>query len=274
MGREIIVSSGDALQTILLDHGGEVRQVPLEHAGALCVSESQIYCACGDVIWKMDRRHLIPTGIFGGGPDMRSLTLSKDATKLFALSGEADSVLMLSAKNGEPLLLNRAGVNPRGMALDGDCLAIAGGESGMAYIFCAHSLQMLDAIPMPGPVYSVAIQNGTLYALCMTEELSSLLITQKRRETRSVLALMGMPGTLLIRKNDLIAATDGALHIVSLDGKRLLKRIGISAHPVWMEDTGKEVLLLDGCTERLFSVGIHGMRLLAGHAAYAALCMV
>ena len=274
MGREIIVSSGDALRMISLDHGGEMRHVPLEHAGALCVSESKIYCACGDVIWQMDRRNLMPTGLFSGGPDMRSLMLSKDGTRLFALSGEADSVLMLSAKNGEPLLLNHAGVNPRGMALDGACLAIAGGESGMAYIFCAYSLQLLHAISMPGPVYSVAIRNGTLYALCMTEELSSLLITQKRGEICSVLALTGMPGTLLIRQNDLIAATEGALHIVSPDGKRLLKRIGISAQTVWMEDTGREMLLLDGCTEKLFSIGIHGVQLLAGHVLCAAFCMV
>jgi len=271
MGREVIVSSGDALRMVSLENGREMQRIPLERAGALCISESQIYCACGDAIWRLDRRYLTPTGLFCGGPDMCSLMISGDGTRLFALCGEADSVLMLSAETGEPLLLNRAGVNPREMALDGEMLAVAGGESGLVLMLCARSLHVLDAISMPGPVYSAALREGTIYALCLTAELSSLLVTQKKGGSRHILALAGMPGRLLMRRNCLLTATDGALHAVSLDGRRIMRRISVPGRAVWMADTGEETLLLDGYTEKLFAAGRNGTRLIVRQAAFAAL---
>jgi len=273
MAREIVISSGDTLRMISLEQDErETQSVPLDRAGALCTSESHIICACDSVIWQFDRKRLMPTGLFGGGPGMCSLLLSQDGMHLFALCGEADSVLMISTQSGEPILLNKAGVNPREMALDGEILAIAGGESGLVLILCAHSLNLLDVISMPGPVYSVAIGKGTLHALCLTAELSSLLVTQKKGETRCMLALAGMPGRLLRRQNCLFAATDGAMYAVSPDGRRILRRINIPGRAVWMADAGDETLLLDGYTERLFAVKENNVRLLALHAAYAALC--
>jgi len=234
MGREVIVSSGDALRMVSLENGREMQRIPLERAGALCISESQIYCACGDAIWRLDRRYLTPTGLFCGGPDMCSLMISGDGTRLFALCGEADSVLMLSAETGEPLLLNRAGVNPREMALDGEMLAVAGGESGLVLMLCARSLHVLDAISMPGPVYSVAMNQKRIHALCMTPRLSSLLVTLGMGGGSSIVPLHGMPGRLLLLADALYAATYGWLYRLAPDGEKILRRSPAPGKAAWL----------------------------------------
>lgn len=271
MGRELVVSSGDALRRISLEDGCEKQRVLLERAGALCIAGDSVYCACGDVIWRLDKRKLTPTGLFGGGPGICSMKASLDGERLFALCSEGDSVLMLNAEDGKPILFNRAGVNPREMVMDGEALAIAGGESGLALILCSRSLRMMGAFSMPGPVYSVALQAGTLYALCLTAELSSVLVTQRRGGMRSMLALAGMPGSLMLRGNCLLAATDHALHTVSLDGKQMIGSICIPGRPVWMADAGEEMLFVDGYSEKLFVSSRNGVRLLIHQASFAAL---
>jgi len=242
--------------------------VPLEQAGALCASTSHVFCACGRMIWKLDRKTLTPTGLFCGGPDMCQLMLSPNGMCLYALCGEADSILQLNAGTGEALFLNRVGVNPRQMSLDRDLIAVAGGESGLVLILRARSLCIIDVLEMPGPVYGVAMEEGRVYALCLTAALSSVLVTRNPDGSWCRLCFEGMPGCLLLRRDRLLAATDGLLHMVSLDGKRIIGIKHLTGRMVWMAEAGEETLMLDGYTEKLFAAGTNGMRLIAPNAAF------
>jgi len=271
MGREAIVSSGDALRIISLEDGHEALRMPFERADALCASESGVFCACRGVIWRLDRRTLAPSGLFGGGPGVSSLLLSQDGKRLYALCGEADSVLMLDAQTGEALLLNRSGVNPREMTLDGDVLAVAGGESGLLILLCAQTLRVLNALAMPGPVYSLALGNGKIHALCLSAALTSLLVTQGPSGDCCVLELAGMPGRLLLGQNRLLAATEGALYAISPDGKRIMGKACIPGRAVWLAGAGKETLMLDGYTDSLYIVKPNGLKLICANTASASL---
>ena len=203
---------------------------------------------------------------------MRSLLLSPDGERLYVLSAEADSVLMLRARTGEPVYLNRAGVNPRELALDGDVLAIAGGESGAVFLLSSDTLRCLKVLEMPGPVYSAALFGGILYALCLSPSLSTLLIAQNRCGIRCMHELAGMPGSLLVRRNRLLAATDGMLYTVSLDGRVILGKQCIPGRAVWLCSAGEDLLMLDGYTERLFLLGKSGMETICDHVAAASFC--
>ena len=107
------------------------------------------------------------TGLFAGGPGMKRILSSPDGTRLLLLCAEADSVLLLDAGCGLPLVLARAGLNPQNIALDetGDVLADAAGERGEELLMSARSLTLLRRLSMPGMVFEVTLCGGTVHAL-------------------------------------------------------------------------------------------------------------
>ena len=247
-----------------------VRQIPLERTGAVCAGHEDVFCACGRQIVRLDVRTLLPKSAFCGGPEMNDLKASKDGTALYALCSEGDSVLLIDLNRGEPVLLNRAGVNPRNMAIDESVLAVAGGESGEVHLLCARSLRVLDHLSMPGPVYAVAMQAGHIYALCLTASLNCALVTITGC-MRSEHILSGLPGCLFAGQKALYAATEGALYMVSPDGTRILGVRGAPGRASWMAETDGSLLLLDAYSEGLFLRERAGWRLLCRNAAFAAL---
>lgn len=265
-----LASGGGAVREIALDGAREIRHVRLEHAGALCASDRCVFCACGDVIWRLERKSLMPQTLFAGGPGVCQMLLSKDQERLYALCAEADSVLMLCEKTGEPMLVNRAGVNPRQMALEGDTLAIAGGESGYVLLLCARSLQVRHALSMPGPVYSVALCAEYVYALCLTPSLSSVLVTTDENGKHSRLFLSGMPGRLLIHRNALLIQTEGMLYAASLDGREILQSYRAPGRAAWLHDVQDRLLMLDAYSDSLFFLGKDGWRMAASGVSFAA----
>lgn len=261
MERELFISTGGGIRVCALS--GEVRrQAALEGAGALCVSQEQLLCACenGREIFRLDRRTLMPQALYPGGPGVCRLCLSPDGARLYVLCGDADSVMMLDARSGQPLVVCRAGCNPQQMALEGDALAIAGGESGCVHLLSAHTLRAEGSLSMPGPVYSAAMGQGRVHALCLTQTLNSLLVTVQPGGEMRMLALSGMPGCLLLRERMLLAATQRRLYVVSTDGGCVL---GQNAAPGRIHQLLKEEGRLFACDmlgERLFACAARDRR--------------
>lgn len=251
LGEELLVSGGGAVRAFALDGIWRERHIPLEHAGAICIAGRNVFCASGDRIVRLDAQSLLPKAILGGGPDMVDLKTSEDGAYLYALCGEADSVLMFNLRSCEPVLLNRAGVNPKRIAIDGDVLAVAGGESGAVHLLCAKTLRMLGELAMPGPAYDVVTGGGRLCALCLTASLDSALVTIFGGK-RSVLMLSGMPGCLLMQGGLTMAATDGMLYLVSSDGTKVLRMFAAPGRASWLGMTRGRLLLLDAYSESLF----------------------
>ncbi len=201
---------------------------------------------------------------------MNDLKVSRDGAALYALCSEGDSVLMIDLDRGEPVLLNRAGMNPRSMAIDEGMLAVAGGESGEVHLLCARSLRVLDHLAMPGPVYAVAMQAGHIHALCLTASLNCVLVTITGC-IRSEHILSGLPGCLFVGHKALYAATEGTLYTVSLDGTRILGMCAAPGRASWMDEADGRLLLLDAYSEGMFLRERTGWRLLCRNAAFAAL---
>lgn len=86
-----------------------------------------------------------------------------------------------------------------------------------ARFLCWHVL------PMPGMVYDVRLRNGSIYALCLNEAMTSTLVTVPPCRIRQMLRLEGMPGALAMCRETLLCATEGFLHAVSMDGTRVLR---------------------------------------------------
>ena len=230
-----------------------------------------MFCACREAIWRLDRASLMPRALFAGGPGVCDLLCSADGTYLYALCAEADSLLMLDAKTGDMLLLNRAGVNPRHMVICGGMLAVAGGEEGSVLLFDSVTLRIEACLYMPGPVYSVALDGKRVHALCLTPTLSSLLVTVNPGGDRLLLPLPGMPGRLLHCGNVLLAGTQDALHVISPDGGCCLYRRRAPGRPAWVENTENGLLWLDLCSERLFLFSASGWQGIGSNVGAAAI---
>lgn len=271
MEREVLVSQGNAVHAIDLESNQVRQSAPLERAGALCVMYQSVFCASQGAIWRLDRASLTPRALFAGGPGMCDLQCSADGAYLYVLCAEADSLLKLDAKTGDMLLLNRAGVNPRHMAIGSDMLAVAGGEEGSVLLLDGRTLRIEACLYMPGPVYSVALDGKRVYALCLTPALSSLLVTVNPGKDRVLLPLPGMPGRLLPRGDVLLAGTQEALHIVSPDGGCCLGRCSAPGRPAWIADTGEGLLWLDSDSECLYDKHRNGWRLMGRNVCAAAI---
>ena len=267
MERELLISTGFGIRVCALS--GEVRrQAALEGAGALCASQDQLLCACGNgrEIFRLDRQTLMPQALYPGGPGVCGLCLSEDGARLYVLCGEADSVMMLDARSGRPLMINRAGCNPQQMALEGNTLAIAGGESGCVHLLNARTLQAEGCLSMPGPVYSAVMGQGRVHALCLTPTLDSLLVTVQPGGERRTLAFCGLPGCLLLREKTLLAATQRRLYAVSADGGRVLRQGAAPGRIRQMLGEGEMLFACDMLGERLYACAPAGGRWRPLHA--------
>ena len=277
MSGQLIVSGGDELREFSLPGAIPKRRIRLEGSGALCASAGNVFCACdwGDVIWRMDGRLLVPTGLFAGGPGMCDLMLSPDGERLYALCADADSLLAMSAVSGAPLMVNRVGVNPRQLAMDedGEVLAVAGGECASAVLLCAKTLRVLGQLPMPGIVYSVALCGGRVHALCLNDALGSTLTTVLPGGVRQTLRLPGMPGLLQSGRQGLLAATHEHLFTVSPDGARILAERDAAGRAGRFFDRPDGAIMQDSLGEALFARGAGSgrWRLIADCARDAAL---
>jgi len=231
--------------------------MPLEGVDALCACGDCLFCACGRerAIWRADRASLMPQAVCPGGPGMCAMCASDDGARLYTFLGEADSVLMSDAKTGGALFVGRCGCNPGGMTMHDSMLIIAGGEDGCVHGLDAATLESRFCLSMPGPVWDAAAARGRIHALCLTQELSSLLITVEGGEQRCVLALEGMPGCLHMQDNRLLAATQGWIYAVSADGRRIIARERAPGRAIRMEKAGNRLLLLDPLSERLYARG-------------------
>lgn len=262
MGERIIVSGGGELREFAGNAPG--RRIRLDGAGALCACGGQLYCACdwGDVIWRLSGAMLVPTALFAGGPGMCQLLPSRAGDHLFALCADADSLLLLDAASGAPLMVNRVGVNPRAMAMDetGDVLAVAGGECGEAVLLCAHTLGVVRRLPMPGMVYAVALRAGTVYALSLSDTLDATLTAVPPCGVRQTLPLPGMPGTLAWHGDALACATQGHLYGISPCGTRILSAREAAGRASRLLFAGDGLLLCDPLGEAAYRLSLRSGR--------------
>lgn len=259
MAQEIYVSRHDGISMCSLE-GKQLRSAALEQAGVLCVGKKHLYCARDDgrEIVRFDLQTLTKQAVLGGGTGISQLMLSADGERLYALCSDADSVLMLDALSGMPMIVCCVGCNPQQMTLCSDMLAVAGGESGCVYLLNAHSLEVCMCLSMPGPVYGVALCGHAVHAICMTQTLDTLLVTDSPAG-RVQLVLSGMPGRMLLAKDELLISSHGWLHAVSRDGKRLLWKRAAPGRASALLAADGQVLYRDMLSERLFMSGGGGM---------------
>lgn len=257
MERRIIVSGGDQLREIVMPEAARQRCIRLEGAGALAARGESLFCACGEVIWRLETRRLVPSALFAGGPVICQMALSPCGGRLYALLQDADSLLMLDALSGAPLILNRVGVCPRAMAMDeaGETLAVAGGECAKTVLLCARTLNVLSQLPMPGIVYAVALSGGTVYSLSLSDTLDTTLTTVSPGGVCRSLALCGMPGALCLRGGTLLAATHGHLYTIAADGSRVLGQRSAAGRARRLLACGEQLLVCDMLGEAVFALG-------------------
>lgn len=169
MRERIIVSGGGKLRAFDAQGLRLVMETPLEGSGALCAGRGFVLCACGAerVIYRLHAQTLLPQGVCAGGPGMRAMCLSGDGERLYVLLSGADSVLMLSGKDGAPAALARVGVNPQSMRLDdtGERLIIAGGRDGCAHLLCARTLRLLRRVEFGGFLADASCRGNRVRAM-------------------------------------------------------------------------------------------------------------
>lgn len=217
----LIVSGGNRLCEFD-ENLSYLRSAALEQAGALCAMGQSLYCACENVIWRMNAATLMPSALFAGGPGMRTLLASPGRRRIYALCADADSLLSLDSVTGAPLYLNRAGVNPMSAMIEesGGVIAVAGGESAETVLLSADTLDVLRRLPMPGIVFSAAAHEGVVYSLSLSERLTSLFTVSSSSGSMTK-ELEGMPGSLLLRGSSVTALTHGKWYEFDANGSLL-----------------------------------------------------
>jgi len=256
MGERIVVSGENGVFAYACPPVRPSESCRLCGAGAVCGGKDCLFVACDreKAIWRLDGRTLMPSGVFAGGPGMAQMMTSWDGAYLYVLCAEADSLLMLSAQSGAPLVLSRVGVNPCAMAMDenGDMLAVAAGASGDVLLLSARSLRLMERLGTCGMVFSVAVKAGNVYALSLTETMDSVLTSFLPGGRRSELSLSGMPGTLCALGEGIAAATHREICFAALDGSTVLGRMGCPgrAGRLWIQPEG--MLMTDMWSDALF----------------------
>lgn len=274
MGETVVVSGGGELRELSLPRGQVVRRMALEGAGALCAGGGSLFAASrwGEVIWRLDARMLVPTGLFAGGPGVCRLMLSHSGERLYALCGEADSLIMLDARSGAPLLLNRVGVSPCAMALDetGGRIAVAGGGCGEVIVLDAQSLRTERRLSTCGMVFGTALHAGRIYALSLDETMNAAVTAFFPSGGHAVQALPGMPGALAVQGAQLVAATHAGVFLLAPDTLRIRACFDAPGRAGRLLCAGAGLMMTDQWSDGLY-LRSGRWRLLAGQVSDAVL---
>ena len=147
---------------------------------------------------------LAPMRVLPLGPGVNRMVCAPDGQRLYALCEDADSVMCLSLRSGQPLLLARAGVQPRDMTLTSEGLLIAGGAQCEAQLFCPRSLQLTSCLATPGLCVGAACVGNRCCTLSMTEQATGVLCVHHAEGSFHVLSeIDALPGGLCAAENGL-----------------------------------------------------------------------
>lgn len=255
MAERLIVTGGGKVRALDSATLAETARISLTGSGAVCRFERNLFVSSGwgDVIWRLAVDSLVPTALFAGGPGVSRLMTTPEG-RLLVLCADADS-LMLMTQDGAPLVVNRAGVNPRSMALspDGRMVLVSGGASGEALLFEAANLSLLRALPMAGLVHDAVFYGDTICTLVMTETLDTLLCLVGTCGHVRMLPLSGMPGAIAAGGGALLCQAGGRLYRVSAEEGRVIRIWNAPGRAERMLKAGEKLLMLDSLTESLLA---------------------
>lgn len=274
MQREVLISGGDRLRRWSIEENKVIAETTLEGGGALCVCGGMVFAAgeLDGAIYRFDDRLLI-SGIYAGGPGMCAMCASADAQRLYVLLADANSVLMLHASDGMPMILAHAGIHPRRMHMDDvqGTLVIAGGEDGCVRLLCPQTLRLQRAIREDGVCCDAMTDGDRVFMLMRTPTLGTRLILHGRAERREI-ALRGMPGTLCMAAGMLLVSAGKWLYTLDPDTLRLRHKVFGASYPGKLIGRGEQSLLLCPASETLYIMENSRRRLLCQGARDAAFC--
>lgn len=254
----LIASTAEGLTVLEPGSGRIMGSMRLDGACAVCCGRRAVYCAADDgAIWRIDPDRLSPTAIFSGGPGITSLCVDAREERLYALCADADSLLMCCAQSGQPLLLNRAGLNPQSMihARAEGLIVVAGGEDEHVLVFCDKTLQLADVLPVKGIACAASLRGNMIYALSMEEAQSCLLTAAERGGKIRRIRLPGLPGMLLAEEGGVIAAAGNRLYAIDPEGSAVTKDMRMPARTGKMISfSGREgsAAILDRAAQNLY----------------------
>lgn len=198
---------------------------------------------------------------FSAPPGLECMQSSPDGGKLYLLSGEADSLLTVSATTGEMLYGNAAGVYPRSVQVDatGTLCAVAGGAAGEILLYQTPSLKLVRSITVPGIACQAVFCSNGLAILCAIEngEVDTVLgfVGPSRKTMEEVYRLPGLPGALAaLPDGTLLVGSVGSLARISLHPKKAVWRSSSFGLPSTLSVLGNEVLVSDPLLGRVIQM--------------------
>lgn len=247
-------AGGNRIRRMDLNTGEILCEASIGGCSAVCACAETVYTAGKEerVIYRLDKR-LLPCSVCAGGPGISALAVSGDGERLFALLSEADGVLMLSGRDGSPMIFARAGVTPAGMRLDvrRQFLMVAGGRDGCAWLLCAKTLNMLCTYRGEGICCDALCCGSRICALLLTPALHTRLMVWEKSGGCRQICFPGEPGSLLLRDQQLFVSAGQWLYVLDARQLHLVERRFLEHGPGRLIGAGK-VFLLSPAKETLY----------------------
>ncbi|MEG0767381.1 MAG: beta-propeller fold lactonase family protein [Clostridia bacterium] len=231
----------------------------LAQPSSLCGRDGWIYCACmaDACIWRLRGDNLQPVQCYAAGKGIEHICLSRDGRRLYALLGEADSLLMLDVDAGYPLMSTPVGVHPRDMRLDhsGRWLAVAGGASGSILMLEADTLRVRAEYAVDGIACGVLFGREEMLALCASGDYELHTVIGGIRPHQGLwherFTLPGLPGAFAMSAQGLYVGHLGGIALFQERNGTVIWKLTLRGLPDQLLPIGHQLCFADRLEGRL-----------------------
>ncbi|MDR1570726.1 MAG: lactonase family protein [Oscillospiraceae bacterium] len=257
-GRVLVSDAADGLLTshALIDLT-EIDRVQMQgRPGYIYTRNGCVYIADGAAIARLRGDTLQPDFEYAAGEDIERILISHDGSRLWALLGGADTLLMMDAYSGEWLMSAPVGSHPRDLRLDrsGRYLIAAGGDTGTVVVLEADTLIKQAEYAVDGPAVGAFFAIDGVVILSETgdyEPFAQVGVYTKTGEFERLFLLPGIPTCFSMAMNGLIVGHLNAMTMLNLQHREVRWRINVQGLPDLITPAGRLACYMDRLTGRL-----------------------
>lgn len=260
MQGRVIVS--DAASGIITSHTlvdlNEINRVSIQsRLGFVCARSGNVYLASDSAILRLRGEDLQPDFEYSAGEDIERILISHDGTRLYALMGGADTLLMMDADNGEWLTSIPLGSHPRDLRMDrsGKYLVAAGGDTCAVTVLESDTLVKQAVYDVDGPAVGALFGVDGIVILNETGDYEPFAqvgcVNTRTGELERLFLAPGIPTSFAMGMNGLIVGHLNGISLMNTQRRETQWRINVHGLPDLVTPAGRLACYMDRLTGRV-----------------------